>query len=112
MLYYSTAPIPESVKHNFWYPGTQAEIETRKAATEKAAADKAAVEKAAAEKAKQAPKPVQLIPQFASVPQQFYCRELNGSFTLRSTNEIMESLQPGYWSTSSASGYPFWVRTG
>ena len=88
--------MPEPVKHNFWYGGTKAEIDAKEAAAAAAAA---------------AAKPVQLIPQITAAPQQYYCRELNGSYTLRSTNEIMEKLQPGYWTFANPGGYPYWVRT-
>ncbi len=67
--------------------------------------------KAQAEVEAAAAKPVQLIPQVPVASQEYYCRELDGSYTLRSTNEIMQSLQPGYWTFGKAGGYPYWVRT-
>ena len=54
--------------------------------------------------------PIQMIPQTASPNQQFYCRELDGTYTLQTVNKIMHDLQPGYWKTSS-SGFPYWIRT-
>lgn len=86
-VYYAAAPVPEPVKHNFWFGGTKAEVDAKKEA-----------------------QPAQLIPQITAAPQQYYCRELNGSYTLRSTNEIMEKLQPGYWTYANPGGYPYWVR--
>ena len=55
--------------------------------------------------------PVRVVPQANLAAQQYYCRELDGSYTLRSTKEIMESLQPGYWTFANPGGYPYWVRS-
>ena len=52
-----------------------------------------------------------LIPHNATNTQQWWCKELDGSFTLRSTNTIMEELQPGFWSYAKNGGYPYWIRT-
>ncbi|GAD93562.1 predicted protein [Paecilomyces variotii No. 5] len=54
-------------------------------------------------------KPAQLIPYEAADGQQWWVRELDGSFTLRTTNDIMENCQPGRWAYASA-GYPYFVR--
>lgn len=56
-----------------------------------------------------ATKPAQLIPYEAVNGQQWWVRELDGSFTLRTTNDIMENCQPGRWTYASA-GYPYFVR--
>lgn len=95
-LYYAAAPVAEPVKHNFWYGGTKAEVDAQNAAIAQASG---------------ATKPVQLIPQGGTASSQYYCRELNGSYTLRTTTEIMETLQPGYWQYANPGGYPYWVRT-
>lgn len=111
-VYYSSAPIPEPVKHNYWYGATKAEVDAQEAAD--AAAATAAAEQAHSVQlvlipqivAAPAPAPAPPAPK----PQQFYCRELDGSYTLRTTTEIMQTLQPGHW-THAPSGYPYWVRT-
>lgn len=54
-------------------------------------------------------KPIQLVPYEPSAEQQFWCRELNGSYNLRTTTECMTTLQPGEWAQSSA-GVPYFVR--
>lgn len=41
--------------------------------------------------------------------QEFYCRELDGSWSLRNMNAIMKECQPGFWQ-SSQSGYPVFYR--
>ena len=53
--------------------------------------------------------PVQLVPQNASPDNEYYCRELDGTFTVRTVNTIMNHLNPGQWAYAS-SGYPYWVR--
>ena len=50
----------------------------------------------------------QLVPT-ASPDREFYCRELDGSWTMRTVNTIMNSLQPGQWAYSS-DGAVYWVR--
>lgn len=52
----------------------------------------------------------QMVPQNASPDNEFWCRELDGTYTLRTMNTIMQSLQPGDWQESE-SGYPYFVRT-
>lgn len=52
---------------------------------------------------------IQMVPQAASPDNEFWCRELNGEYTLRTMNTIMNSLQPGVWARGS-SGYPYFVR--
>lgn len=53
--------------------------------------------------------PRQLAPYEPSTYQQFYCRELNGSYSLRTAREIQEDLQPGYWQAGSK-GVPYFIR--
>lgn len=52
---------------------------------------------------------VQLVPQDASPDNEYYCRELDGTYTVRTVNTIMNSLTPGQWAYAST-GYPYWVR--
>ncbi|KAM5458435.1 hypothetical protein MaudCBS49596_000348 [Microsporum audouinii] len=54
-------------------------------------------------------RPQSMVPYRPAEGQQWWCRELDGSYTLRTTNDIMENLQPGYWAYSS-SGYPYFIR--
>lgn len=56
-----------------------------------------------------ATKPIKLIPYQAAPGQQFWVKELDGGFTLHTTDDIMESCQPGRWTYASA-GYPYFVR--
>ena len=53
--------------------------------------------------------PVQLVPQDASPDNQYWCRELDGTWTARTVDTIMNSLNPGQWAYGP-SGYPYWVR--
>jgi len=41
--------------------------------------------------------------------QEFYCRELDGSWSLRTMSAIVKECHPGFWQTSK-SGYPVWYR--
>lgn len=56
-----------------------------------------------------ATKPSNLVPYKLVDGQQWWCRELDGSFTLRTTNDIMDNLQPGHW-TYASGGYPYFIR--
>lgn len=56
------------------------------------------------------PGPMQLVPQVPSPNDEYYCRELDSSYTLRTVTAIMRDCQPGYWDRAK-SGYPYWVRT-
>ncbi|KAI9827725.1 MAG: hypothetical protein M1832_004214 [Thelocarpon impressellum] len=42
--------------------------------------------------------------------QDFWCRELDGSYTLRSHMTIQEALQPGHWAVAKNGGYPYFIR--
>lgn len=53
---------------------------------------------------------MQLVPANPAAGQQFYCRELDGSYTLRTVTDIETSCQPGSWHKSST-GYPYFVRS-
>ena len=53
--------------------------------------------------------PVQLVPQNASPDNEYFCRELDGTWTVRTVNTIMNSLNPGQWAYATT-GYPYWVR--
>ncbi|KAL8685166.1 MAG: hypothetical protein Q9218_007936 [Villophora microphyllina] len=48
-------------------------------------------------------------PQNVPAAGQFYCRELDGTYTLRTTTGIVASCQPGLWKTTKT-GYPYFVR--
>ncbi len=54
--------------------------------------------------------PLRMVPRNLSPNDQFYCRELDSSYALRTGTAIMRDCQPGYWDYGS-SGYPYWVRT-
>ncbi|KAL9587259.1 MAG: hypothetical protein Q9203_003581 [Teloschistes exilis] len=54
--------------------------------------------------------PVQLVPAAAAPTQHFYCRELDGSYTLRTRTDIETSCQPGAWHMAKT-GWPYFIRT-
>ncbi|KAL9036122.1 MAG: hypothetical protein Q9214_006277 [Letrouitia sp. 1 TL-2023] len=89
-LVYSTAPALEPTK--IWYGATKDEIDQQNAAAARAHA------------------PVPLVPANPSPSQQFWCRELDGSYTLRTMNDISTSCQPGVWQQATETGYPYFVR--
>jgi hypothetical protein len=49
------------------------------------------------------------VPYKPSPDQQFWCRELDRSYTLRTMTDIMGNCQPGEW-RESESGYPYFIR--
>ena len=51
----------------------------------------------------------QMVPYNAAAGQQFWCRELDGAWSLRTVNECMTELQPGYWDKSQ-SGHAVFIR--
>ena len=51
-----------------------------------------------------------VLPPKGSNAKQFWCRELDGAYTLRSLLTIEEALQPGHWAVAKA-GHPYFVRT-
>jgi hypothetical protein len=55
--------------------------------------------------------PSQLAPYKPSPGQQFWCKETDGSWTLRAHAEIdMDEVAPGHWEKHATSGYFYWVR--
>lgn len=92
--YQSALPAPEPTKTNYWQGATASQISAQNLATANATG---------------VTNPVQLTPHGTSPEQQFYCRELEGSWTLRTTNDIMASCQPGRWQYAPG-GYPYFER--
>ena len=95
--YYYTVPTPAPApkpasSHVYWYGSTKEEVDAQNHAVHKAHA-----------------KPTPLVPYKPSNDQQYYCRELDGSYTLRTPTDVMENLQPGYWKYSEE-GYPYFIR--
>lgn len=41
---------------------------------------------------------------------EFYCRELDGSWSLRTCTDIVKNCQPGFWQTNAKSGWPVYYR--
>ena len=99
--YYYTAPAPAPAPkpaspksgHVYWYGSTKEEVDAQNYAAHKAHA-----------------KPTPLVPYKPSNEQQFYCREFDGSYTLRTATDIMENLMPGYWKYGEE-GYPYFIRS-
>lgn len=55
--------------------------------------------------------PSQLAPYKPSAGQQFWCKELDGSWTLREHNDVvMGELGQGHWERHPTSGYYFYVK--
>ncbi|TPX23888.1 hypothetical protein DIZ76_013231 [Coccidioides immitis] len=77
-----------------WQGATRAEIDAQNIAIAKATG---------------ATRPQSLVPYKPAEGQQWWCREVDGTYTLRTTNDIMENLQPGKWIYSST-GFPYFVR--
>ncbi|KAL9631765.1 MAG: hypothetical protein Q9204_004082 [Flavoplaca sp. TL-2023a] len=92
-LYYAGHPIPEPAK--IWYGSTKAEVDAQNAALAQGVG---------------AYKPMNLVPANPGASQQFWCKELNDCYTLRTMTDIETSCQPGSWHTSSV-GYPYFVRS-
>lgn len=44
-----------------------------------------------------------------SASDQYWCRELDGLYTVRTAIDIYESCTPGYWTTGEGN-YPYFVR--
>ncbi|KAL2049061.1 hypothetical protein ABVK25_010657 [Lepraria finkii] len=51
----------------------------------------------------------QIVPQDPG-PNEFWCRELDGTYTLRTMNTVTHDLQPGEWRNHPDTGYPYWYR--
>jgi hypothetical protein len=77
-----------------WHGPTKAQVDAQNMAAAQAAG---------------ATNPVNMIPFRPEAGQQWWCRELDQTYTLRTTTDIMENLQPGYWAQASG-GYPYFVR--
>ena len=57
------------------------------------------------------PEPEKAEPKLTGDPnQEYYCRELDGSWSLRTTNAIYKECHPGFWQTSQ-SGWPVFYRS-
>ncbi|MCJ1328937.1 hypothetical protein MMC10_005614 [Thelotrema lepadinum] len=54
-------------------------------------------------------KPRQLAPYEPATHDQFWCRELDGSYTLRTEMEIQKDVGPGYWQAGKK-GIPYYIR--
>ncbi|KAL9594998.1 MAG: hypothetical protein Q9179_005157 [Wetmoreana sp. 5 TL-2023] len=91
--YYAGQPIPEPAK--VWVGSTKAQVDAQNAALAQGVG---------------AYQQMQLAPANPTASQQFYCRELDGTYTLRTVTDIETSCQPGSWQTA-VSGYPYFVRT-
>ncbi|KAL8999022.1 MAG: hypothetical protein Q9169_002020 [Polycauliona sp. 2 TL-2023] len=91
-LYYAGHPTPEPAK--IWYGSTKAEVDAQNAALAQGVG---------------AYSPMNMVPANPGAGQQFWCKELNNAFTLRSMTDIETSCQPGSWHTSSV-GYPYFIR--
>ncbi|KAI4242928.1 MAG: hypothetical protein L6R40_003801 [Gallowayella cf. fulva] len=73
-IYYAGQAVPEP--SNVWYGSTKAEVDAQNAALAPSLGVFA---------------PMKLVPANATAGQQFYCKELNGCYTLRTTTEIETS---------------------
>ncbi|KAL8986814.1 MAG: hypothetical protein Q9177_003924 [Variospora cf. flavescens] len=91
-LYYAGHPQPEPTR--IWYGSTKAEVDAQNAALAPSVG---------------AYKPMELVPANPTAGQQFYCRELDGTYTLRTMTDIETACQPGAWHKAS-SGYPYFIR--
>ncbi len=47
---------------------------------------------------------------FGNPNTEFYCRELDGSWQLRTLSDIMKNCQPMFWQTHETSGWPVFYR--
>ncbi|KAL8923439.1 MAG: hypothetical protein Q9172_003136 [Xanthocarpia lactea] len=91
-IYCAGQPIPEPAK--IWYGSTKAEVDAQNAALAQVVG---------------AHTPMNLVPANPGAGQQFWCKEPNGVYTLRTMTEIETSCQPGSWHTAPT-GYPYFVR--
>jgi len=92
----ASAPVEtQQYTHHHWHGASKAQVDAENIAI----AQKTGVTK-----------PVPLVPYKPSASQQWWCRELDGSYTLRNTNDIMENLQPGFWQYAQPGGYPYFIR--
>ena len=55
--------------------------------------------------------PTQLAPYKPADGTQFWCKETDGSWTLRTHSDILiGEVSPGHWERHTTSGYFYWVR--
>jgi hypothetical protein len=106
-----TAPaaVAASPSHVYWYGSTEAEVLAQDAAINAAAAHPHTATAPGYAVYAGAAQPTQAVPYEPSGESDVWCRELDGSYTLRSWTECMKDLQPGHWVTGVA-GYPYFVR--
>jgi hypothetical protein len=58
-----------------------------------------------------AAQPNQLVPFKPGTSPQFWCKELDGSWTLREYNDSLKAdFPPGHWEKHATSGYHYYVR--
>ena len=57
-----------------------------------------------------ASQPLQFVPEVPTGNTTYYCKELDGTWQIRTTNDIMNNCQPGDWRHHSKTGYPYFVR--
>ncbi|MCJ1421901.1 hypothetical protein MMC32_008268 [Xylographa parallela] len=98
--YYYVEPVPapkpatpKPDKHVYWYGSSRKEVDVQNHAIYKAHA-----------------KPTPLVPYEPSAEEQFWVRELDGSWTLRTSKDVGDNCQPGYWQQGE-SGYHHFYRT-
>ncbi|KAL8712374.1 MAG: hypothetical protein Q9225_006951 [Loekoesia sp. 1 TL-2023] len=91
-LYYAGQPQPEPTR--IWYGSTKAEVDAQNAALAHSVG---------------AYKPIEFVPANPTASQQFYCRELDGTYTLRTMTDIETSCQPGSWHKAQT-GFPYFIR--
>ncbi|MCJ1437619.1 hypothetical protein MMC27_007006 [Xylographa pallens] len=96
--YVEPAPAPKPAtpkpdKHVYWYGSSRQEVDVQNHAIYKAHA-----------------KPTPLVPYEPSAEEQFWVRELDGSWTLRTSKDVGDNCQPGYWQQGE-SGYHHFYRT-
>lgn len=56
------------------------------------------------------PKTQQFIPYNPTLGPTWWCKELDGSYTERTTNDIMHNCQPGRWGYAAATNHPYFIR--
>ncbi|KAI9860927.1 MAG: hypothetical protein M1813_005606 [Trichoglossum hirsutum] len=93
----SAPAAPSGTQSNpfIWQGATKSEVDSRNAAIAQATGSN---------------KPTMLVPYKASATQDWWVRELDGTWTLRNTNTIQEALQPGQWCYGDG-GVPYFIRT-
>ncbi|KAL8673217.1 MAG: hypothetical protein Q9168_002369 [Polycauliona sp. 1 TL-2023] len=83
-LYYAGHPIPEPAK--IWYGSTKAEVDAQNAALAQGVG---------------AYKPMNMVPANPGAGQQFWCKELNGCYTLRTMTDIESMMCPEHKRSTS-----------